>query len=304
MLGDNRDPDKDAPCRITSGGQEGDPRDALARVRAEQLREQLANADRLASIGQLAASIAHEIANPLAFLLATDASAVELCSAFTRGVAALAQLARSSSDVSPATLAAVLAETRLSESARALGSIAADRLDAVRRIGALTNDLRGFAGVQEDPSEEVALDDVVRVACRMLLPRIRASGRLVQELALAAPLRGSRTKLIQVVTNLLLNAAHAIEDAPPGAHEVLVTTSRSGDRGMLVVEDSGIGIPAAVAPRVFEPLFTTKRRDRGTGLGLWVVDQIVRTHGGSISFTSRVGHGTRFELYFPLDVSR
>ncbi len=303
MPGEIRDPDSDALRRITSGEPTetpADPRDAVARLRADRLREQLANADRLASIGQLAASVAHEIANPVAFLLAGNARTVELCRNIMLGVLALEELASSGGEISPAALAAVLSERRVNEAASELEAIAIDSADAIRRVGSIASDLRGFAGVQEDPSEQVVLDDVARVACRMLRPRISGSAVLVQELAAVPAIRGSRTKLIQVVTNLLINAAHAVEDAPPANHEVRVTTSQSDAHVVLVVEDSGAGIPPDVAPRVFEPLFTTKQRDRGTGLGLWVVDQIVRAHAGSISFSSHVGHGTRFEVRFPL----
>lgn len=296
MPRETRDLDSDVRCAVASG-------DALEEVIGNHLQNQLANADRLATLGQLAASVAHEVANPVAFLLVGFANAVELCAAISPGLEQLAELSRSPEAVDPASIARVLEARQMIGAMNQLQATMTDSLDAIRRVGSVAGGLRDFARARDDASEAVDLCEIAGVASRLLQPRIRASARFVQELDAVPPISGSRTKLIQAVTNLLINAAHAVEDAPPGQHEVRVTTSRSGADAVLVVEDTGVGIPPSVAPHVFDPLYTTKRRDRGTGLGLWVVDQVVRAHTGRVSFTSDVGHGTRFELRFPLQVA-
>ncbi|RJP76600.1 MAG: GAF domain-containing protein [Candidatus Zixiibacteriota bacterium] len=112
------------------------------------------------------------------------------------------------------------------------------------------------------------------------------------------PLRGDADQLQQMLMNLIINAAHALEDQGRGT--LSVGTEVHGDKAVVYVEDSGPGIPEAVRAKIFEPYFTTKGEGKGTGLGLSIVKNIVRVHDGELLLDTEVGRGTRFEIHLPM----
>jgi CheY-like chemotaxis protein/anti-sigma regulatory factor (Ser/Thr protein kinase) len=110
-----------------------------------------------------------------------------------------------------------------------------------------------------------------------------------------------RGKLTQVLVNLLLNAAQAIQSGKVDENEVRVATRRRGDRVIVSVEDTGHGIPDDLRDRIFEPFFSTKPRGVGTGLGLSLAAELVRKHGGEIRTEDTAGRGTRFDIVLPVN---
>jgi CheY-like chemotaxis protein/anti-sigma regulatory factor (Ser/Thr protein kinase) len=146
----------------------------------------------------------------------------------------------------------------------------------------------------------VHLDEVVQRACRMAKTEIRHRARLVLDLRTRRPVTGDHGKLTQLVTNLVVNAAHAIVEGQADCNQISVTTQERGDTLVLVVEDTGQGIPADLRERIFEPFFTTKPAGRGGGLGLAVCMDIARLHQGTIRVDSELGRGSRFEVCLPL----
>ncbi|MCA9704377.1 MAG: PAS domain S-box protein [Myxococcales bacterium] len=237
------------------------------RLRAAQ--ERLRQSERLAALGQLSAAVAHEINNPLQFI---DASLSELRRTL-RGL-----------DVPPD------ARTMLDE-----------LRDAIDRIANITRDLASFTRIETEKVERIDLDEVVRQSCRIIKNELRHRARLELQLAAPRTLPAERGKLIQLVTNLLLNAAHAIVEGQANANVVRVETRQTDQATLLSVEDSGSGIPPELLERVFEPFFTTKPTGHGSGLGLPVCAEIVRLHGGTIDVRSEPGRGSRFEIQLPFD---
>lgn len=258
-------------------------RDITESKRAEEIERRLAHADRLASIGQLAAGVAHEVNNPSA------AVTVNLSLMKERFMAA--RIAGNVALLDP----------------EWLEGLATECIDAMDRIRRIVNDLRTFARVDDDDVEMVNLNDVVVAACNIVEVQIKHSARLVKSFGEVPLIAGSASRLGQVAVNLLMNAAQAIDAGADTRHEIRIVTRAIGDGVELCVEDTGTGIDPAHLNRIFEPFFTTKPREIGTGLGLPLCRSIVESHGGRITVYPKE-RGTRFVVYLPrragLPVSR
>ena len=247
------------------------------RTKAEaEVRARLIQAERLAAIGMLAAGVAHEINNPAAFLLANFVALTDHLEAL-RGKL-------------PPENAETLAE--IAEIAR-VGQV------GVERIATIVRGLRDFSRIEDHEVTEVRLDEIAEQACTLASREITHHATLVKKIARIRPIFGERTRLTQLVTSILVNAAHAI-DGPPDANEVELTVTEDEHRVFVRIRDTGRGIPLELQSRVFQPFFTTKPRGEGTGLGLSVAADIARQHGGVLRFTSEPGHGTTFELELPI----
>ncbi len=246
-------------------------RDVTERVR---LRLELARADRLRAVGTLAAGVAHEINNPLAYM----ALAVESLDALLRS--------RMADEHLPPALATV-AEIRA----------------GAQRVAAIVRDLRTFAqdGVQEDQSDASA--DVLEVLAtlrRLVAHDVRHRATLVVDASPLPPVAISTRRLEQVMVNLVLNAAHAVEHHTTSPR-ILVRACTADERSVTIeVIDNGPGIATAVLPRIFDPFFTTKSPSVGSGLGLAISHRIVTDAGGSISVESEIGGGTAFRVNLPV----
>lgn len=250
-------------------------RDVTDLRRSQELERRLLHADRLASIGQLAAGVAHEINNPSAFIH----SNLEL----------LAERIETLRGAHPE-LADLLEE---------MAVMLADSLAGAKRISAIVGDLSSFSRIERDEVDAVDVNDVIEVACSIAHNEIRHRARLVKKLGNVPTIAADRPKLIQVVINLLVNAAHAIEGGHAEQHSITVSTFVRDACVVIAVEDTGCGIPAHQLRRIFEPFFTTKEREVGTGLGLSISAETIRRHRGELEVTSVVGQGTRFEVILP-----
>jgi len=156
--------------------------------------------------------------------------------------------------------------------------------------------VRDLARGADAPSEPVDLEEVVDAALRESAAQAGPGVRLERQCGNVPPVPGSAGRLRQVVVNLVVNAIHATGSAG----SVRVATERRGRHALIAVEDDGPGISLEVRARLFEPFFTTKPVGQGTGLGLYVCAEIVRSHGGEIRVDSEPGRGSRFEVRLPL----
>jgi PAS domain S-box-containing protein len=241
----------------------------------KRLEASLAQADRMASLGTLAAGVAHEINNPLTYVMGN----LELVD---RRLAARRD-AGGEAAASFGELHAMLREAR----------------EGCERVRSIVRDLRTLSRAESDGRIAVELEPVIEGAIKMASAAIRDRARLVRSFEGDARVLGDATRLGQVVLNLLLNAAQAIPEGDPDGHEICVGTRESGENVELFVRDDGEGIPNEVLGRMFEPFFTTKPVGSGTGLGLWICRGIVQSHGGTIRVESATGQGTTFHVQLP-----
>jgi len=235
--------------------------------RTEELREkelEMAHGERMATLGTLAAGLAHEINNPLAFITSN-----------------LNQLGKSGVESCDAALEGLVDET----------------LEGVSRIGVIVGELLGLARRSDGRNEPVDLSRVVESVLPILRYEARSRARIETSLASVPALSGDPRLLGQVVLNLVLNALHAVEEDPVNGRVRIETRNGPGRVG-LVVRDTGSGIPPDVLPRIFDPFFTTKEEGRGTGLGLAMTHRLVERHRGEIHVETGPA-GTRIDVWFP-----
>jgi CheY-like chemotaxis protein len=236
------------------------------------MQEQLMISDRMASIGILAAGVAHEINNPLACVIAN----LELS---TRDLAELAQR--------------VDGTDSLREQLR-------DAREAAERLRLIVRDLKVFSRAEEDQRSAVDVQRVIDSSLRMAWNEIRHRAQLVRDYQSVPMVHASESRLGQVFLNLIVNAAQAI---PPGRteHNQIRIHLRTDALGRAVTEiaDTGPGMPPEVLKNLFTPFFTTKPAGVGTGLGLTICQRIISDLGGEISVQSEAGKGTVFRVCLP-----
>jgi PAS domain S-box-containing protein len=244
-------------------------RDVTAR---RALEAQLVQADRLAALGTMAAGVAHEINNPLAYvMLNLDWIARKMPEAVRdpSGIDALAELLR---------------EAR----------------GGVERVAMIVRELRSFSRADGETRGRVDLKTVVQSAIRITAHEIRHRARVSTSFEPTRPVWANDARLEQVILNLLLNAAQAMRETDTDRNEIRVSVRSDGEgRAILEVADNGEGIPPEVLPRIFDPFFTTKPHGVGTGLGLSICHGIVAALGGQVTVHSEPGEGTTFRVALP-----
>ncbi len=275
-------------------------REAHEALKAAQSR--MVETEKLASLGQLVAGVAHEINNPLAFV----ANNVGVLERDVRDMIALIKLYRGEGEqaLSPAEVAAkieqIAAELDLEYTLGNLPRLIDRTREGLRRIERIVKDLRLFARVDEGEWNEIDLNPGIESSVNMVQGYARKQGvRLAAELTPLPPLRCKPARLHQVVVNLLTNAI----DASPSDGVVTVRSRRDPDANSIVIEvsDQGPGIDPAIRERIFDPFFTTKPIGQGTGLGLSISYGIVQEHKGTIEVTPNPGRGATFRVRLPRD---
>jgi PAS domain S-box-containing protein len=238
----------------------------------KQTEAQLIVSDRMASVGTLAAGVAHEINNPLASVMANLDLAVRDASELVENVGYTTEL---------------LDELN-------------DAREAAERVRRIVKDLKIFSRVDDDTRGPVDVERVLESTLRMAWNEIRHRARLVKDYHKTPLVEANESRLGQVFLNLLVNAAQAIEEGKASRNEIRVKTHVDA-QGMVVVSisDTGVGIPEGLRSRLFTPFVTTKPAGVGTGLGLSICHRIVTSLGGQIKVDSEVGKGTEFRVVLP-----
>ncbi|NMO23147.1 GAF domain-containing protein [Pyxidicoccus fallax] len=238
------------------------------------MQAQLVVSDRLAAVGTLAAGVAHEINNPLAFVL----SNLSFLSGELQGVARELPPGRT------AEMEEVLREAS----------------DGAHRVRQIVRDLRTFSRGDDEVATSVNIQAVLESAITMARGELKMRAQIVREYREVPLVEGNEGRFGQVFLNLLINAAQAIPEGKPDQNEVRLVLRQSGDRVIVEVHDTGSGMPPEVRARIFDPFFTTKPVGEGTGLGLSICHGIVTGFGGEITVESEEGRGSVFRVSLPV----
>jgi PAS domain S-box-containing protein len=244
-------------------------RDVSERRRAQT---EIAEADRLSAMGTLTAGIAHEVNNPLAYVLLNLQYLLRQIDKY---------------DGSDATTAKLI--ERLGEAQH-----------GARRVAGIVADLRTLAHTDERSIGPISVESALRAAIRIASSTFKDRAQLVEQYRPTPPVEANASKLEQVFVNLLVNAGQALPEGAPEKHQITARLFTEGGRVVATVTDTGRGIPADSLRRIFDPFFTTKPRGLGTGLGLPISYQIINALGGDLTVESVVGVGTTFRVALPM----
>ncbi|HEX7479008.1 MAG TPA: ATP-binding protein, partial [Polyangiales bacterium] len=260
-----------------------------------RMEEQLFISDRMASIGTLAAGVAHEINNPLAALMANLTFAVE-------DVTKLAQDLHAPGPGTPSPGTGNEGSSQwVAARLQAIDEPLQDARESAERVRHIVRDLKIFSRSDEEKTGAVDVRAVMESSLRMAWNEIRHRARLVKDYAEVPWVEANEGRLGQVFLNLIVNAAQAMPEGRADRNEIRVVTKQD-EHGRVVVEirDTGSGIAESVIPRIFDPFFTTKPIGEGTGLGLSICQRIVTALGGELSVESQLGKGSVFRIILPV----
>ncbi len=247
--------------------------------------------DRMISIGTMAAGVAHEINNPLSYVIANLDFITKSITSMSADVAAL--------PLEPAAAEPLLEQLRHANDAVVDAGVGADR---VRKI---VSDLSKFVRVSEPARAPIDLHEALETAIRMSAHQIQHHAMLVREPGATPPVLATKQGLEQVFINLLVNAAQAMPAGRPQANRIRVVTRTDAEgRAVVEIEDTGAGITPEDRARIFDPFFTTKPVGFGTGLGLSICHKIISDFGGTIAVECVVGRGALFRITLPAAPSK
>ncbi|HEX4622538.1 MAG TPA: response regulator [Myxococcaceae bacterium] len=259
--------------------------------RERRLVAQLSQAEKLAAIGQIAAGVAHEINNPLGFMISNLAT----LESYSRNVVEVIDAYRKS----PAEGRAKEEETGFAETLADLDDLIRETADGGERVRHIVQALKTFSRADDGTLEPVDLAEIAASTLILTEREISQRAKLIKQLKPAFVSHAPKGKLHQVTLNLLVNALQALDGVSNHPHQISIETGTCGEDAFLIVSDTGCGISEENRGRLFEPFFTTKPIGVGTGIGLSVCANVVRKLGGRIDVASELGRGSTFTIRVP-----
>ena len=273
-----------------------------SREELERTQAQLLQSDKLASIGQLAAGVAHEINNPIGFIssnlntlrqyaqdirkmLDSHNELIELINPELGSINEKAEKVRK-----------LYEELDFGYTLKDLDDLVTESIDGGERVRKIVADLRDFSHVDSPDLGHEDINDLIEKTINVAWNELKYKAEVVRQYGQLPDVPCYGGKLGQVILNLLVNAAHAIDDHGT----ITVSTKKHGGNARISISDTGCGIPQENLKRIFDPFFTTKEVGEGTGLGLHLTYSIVQSHGGRITAQSTVGQGSTFTIDIPL----
>ncbi|MBI5905811.1 MAG: PAS domain-containing protein [Deltaproteobacteria bacterium] len=269
--------------------------EALSEIRRTQSK--LVQQEKMASIGQLAAGVAHEINNPIGFINSNLGTLGKYLSRLSEFL--FEQTACIGAGAPAATVDALRQkreQLKIDYILKDLDDLVRESLEGAERVRSIVADLKSFSRVDESDFKMADLNECLRSTINIVWNEIKYKATMKKDLGEIPRTRCNPQQMNQVFMNLLVNAAHAIENRG----EITVRSWVSDGSIGVCVEDTGRGIPKENLERIFEPFFTTKEVGKGTGLGLSITYDIVKKHRGDISVRSEPGKGTSFTVRIPV----
>lgn len=260
---------------------------------------QLVQSEKLATVGQLAAGVAHEINNPIGFIM----SNLGTLKSYSKVMAGLISGYRQHTQGADAEPGSVLAQLRKTEETEDIEYILEDilglvseSLDGTNRVKEIVQGLKSFSRIDDSAETAADLNEGLDATLKVVANELKYKCDIVRDYGELPLVPCTLAQLNQVFMNLLVNAAHAMEDHG----SITITTRTENEYAVVEVRDTGTGIPEDKIGSIFDPFFTTKPVGSGTGLGLSISYGIIEEHGGNISVESEVGVGTTFTIRLPL----
>jgi two-component system, NtrC family, sensor kinase len=270
-----------------------------ASIELQQAQTSAFQQEKMASIGQLAAGVAHEINNPMGFIssnLTTMGKYLQKIIAFETTM--IEAIQKSGDQGTVAQLKDVRAQMKIDIILNDLHKLLEESQEGAQRVRCIVRDLKSFSHEDEAECKPFSINDCLDSTLNMARNEIKYVAEVVLDYDPDLPLLNCYPqKLNQVFMNLLVNAAHAID----GHGTIHIKTHHAGDDIVVSISDTGKGIAPENLTRIFEPFFTTKEVGKGTGLGLSISYEIIKKHGGEMTVASEVGAGTTFTVRLPLN---
>lgn len=263
----------------------------------QDAQDQLIQSEKLASVGQLAAGVAHEINNPIGFVNANMGTLSEYIETLFQAITRYEKLVHQM----PATpqllkeIQAIQSDAELIFLKEDVHSLLEESLDGLRRVKEIVQSLKDFSRVGETVWAEADIHQGIDSTLNIVKNELKNKASIVKKYARIPALRCNLSQLNQVFLNILVNAGHAIEEKGV----ITIETGEHEGRVWVRISDTGSGISPENKSKIFEPFFTTKPIGSGTGLGLSVSYGIIKKHQGHIEVESELGRGTSFTIYLP-----
>lgn len=255
--------------------------------------------DKLATVGLLSAGVAHEINNPIAWVLSNLNFLNNEIFKLHRITDQLTQLQQELEVDNPVNvLLKELNETNLLDN---IAKIVSESIEGASRIQKIVQDLKGYSKESDTEMELTDMRDILNSAINMSMPQIKTRARFKRDYDSKMPLLHlNNGKLHQVFLNLLVNAAQAIEEGDISHNEICVATRVQGHKIIISIADTGHGIAQDLLPKIFDPFFSTKPVGSGLGLGLFICHEIIQNMGGELSIASVLNEGTTVTISLPM----
>jgi signal transduction histidine kinase len=259
--------------------------------------------EKMASIGQLAAGVAHEINNPVGFVMSNLNSLrkyTEKLLAFIRSqgeaLTAITGLSLERQQALREELAAGRKSLKIDYIADDALNLIDESLDGANRVKNIVQNLKNFSRIDESGNKPTYLNKAIESTLQIVWNELKYKATVTRDYGEIPLTVCNAGELNQVFTNLLINAGQAIREKG----EITIRTWAEGESICLAFADTGCGMPPEISQRIFEPFFTTKEVGKGTGLGLSITYDIIKKHQGEIEVTSEVGKGTTFTVRIPV----
>lgn len=263
-----------------------------------QAHSQLLQSEKMASIGQLAAGVAHEINNPIGFVNSNLGTLKLYVENLLMALSAYEKNEGEMTAETRAVLAALKQQIDLGYLREDVANLLSESMDGLQRVKRIVQDLKDFSHVDEAEKQSANLEQGLDSTLNVVWNELKYKAEVVKEYGGIPNIMCMPAQLNQVFMNLLMNAGQAIEDHG----RITIRTGREGGNVWVEVEDTGKGIKPEHLERIFDPFFTTKPVGSGTGLGLSLSYGIVQKHGGHIEVKSEPGKGTVFRVVLPQHV--
>jgi signal transduction histidine kinase len=269
---------------------------ATAYQKLKAAQAQLLQQEKMASVGQLAAGMAHEINNPIGFVMSNLGTFRSYGEALKQYVQAAEQLAAKAPEAERAVLAELKRKLDVSYVFEDMPTLINESLAGATRVQDIVQNLKNFSHVDEAEVQRICINEALENTIRTTGNVLGSTVTLMRDYGDLPLVECRPHQMSQLFLNLLTNAAQAIANRG----EIHIKTRREGDAVTVAISDTGCGIPKEIIARIFEPFFTTRPVGKGTGLGLSMVYDIVKKHRGTIKVESTVGKGSTFVVRLPI----